>query len=154
MDDEPERHETAAERADRNFGELMQELRVLQTGVTILLGFLLAVAIEPRFQELSDLNRGIYSVTFLLCCTATALLMAPVAYHRTLFAQGRKAEIVRVTNRFTIVGMAVLCLTILGVALLVLNLVFDNVIAVAMTAALTLITGILWYAFPLSRRRR
>ena len=41
------RSEAPLKRADRNFAELLQELRVLFTGVQILLGFLLTLAFSP-----------------------------------------------------------------------------------------------------------
>src|SRR5690606_7271715 len=53
------RDETSNERADRNWEELMQELRVMQTGTQVLSGFLLAVAFQPRFADLDDLQRGL-----------------------------------------------------------------------------------------------
>lgn len=76
------RHETALERDDRNFVELLQELRVTQTGVQILFAFLLTLAFTQRFTELDSLQRGTYVTTLLLSVAAAVLLTAPAAVHR------------------------------------------------------------------------
>lgn len=146
------RRETAAERSDRNFQELLQELRVLQTGVQILFGFLLIFAVQPRFTELSDTGRGIYIATFVGCCLTTGLFMAPVAYHRTLFAQGRKADVVQMSNRMLKGGMVALFVTVTGAMLLVLNLVLATVVAVATAASVALCIAVLWYVLPFYHR--
>lgn len=146
------RRETAAERADRNFQELLQELRVLQTGVQILFGFLLVFAVQPRFAELSGTGRAIYVVTLLGSCASTGILMAPVAYHRMLFSQGRKAEIVRMTNRSALAGMVALFCTVAGATSLVLHLVVSTGVALAVTGVVVVGLGALWYALPLYRR--
>ena len=41
------RNETALERCDRNLVELMQEVRVVQTGVQVLFAFLLTAPLAP-----------------------------------------------------------------------------------------------------------
>jgi hypothetical protein len=49
-----QRSETPLKRADRNFAELLQELRVAQTGVQILFAFLLGLAFTNRFATLAS----------------------------------------------------------------------------------------------------
>ena len=46
-----ERGEAPLKRADRNFADLLQELRVAQTGVQILFAFLLGLAFTDQFAE-------------------------------------------------------------------------------------------------------
>src|SRR5919112_2806245 len=94
-----ERDETETERLDRNWGELLQELRVLETGTQILTGFLLTVAFQQRFTELNDGQVTLYIVLVSLCCLAAVLALAPVSLHRLLFRQGRKDALVRWTDR-------------------------------------------------------
>ena len=70
--DEPsptERNETPAERLDRNWSELLQELRVTQTGIQILTGFLLILPFQARFL---DLDPALVAV-FLVSCQVEAL---------------------------------------------------------------------------------
>ena len=45
------RNENALERVDRNLVELLQEVRVVQTGVQVLFAFLLTAPLAPRFQS-------------------------------------------------------------------------------------------------------
>ena len=79
------RSETETERLDRNWGDLLQELRVVQTGVQLLTGLLLTVPFQARFGDLTDFQRVIYLATVSVSVTSTALLIAPVALHRLLF---------------------------------------------------------------------
>src|SRR6478735_1694710 len=88
------RDETPTQRADRNWGEVLQELRVLQTGTQILTGFLLALAFQPTFADLSGGQRAFYLVLVVLAALATIVALAPVALHRALFQQRLKREVV------------------------------------------------------------
>lgn len=124
---------------------------MLQTGVQIMFGFLLMLAVQPRFTELSTTSRTVYVVTLLSCCAAACLLMAPVAYHRALFAQGRKDEVVRMAHRATRAGLVALAVTLTGATLLVLHLVFDTPLAVALTGFVVLSFFVLWFVLPFYR---
>ena len=147
------RSETPLQRADRNFQELLAELRVVQTGVQILFGFLLILAVQPRFGAASTFAQVTYLVTLVLCCLATALLMAPVAYHRALFAKGLKPEVVRASNRFARAGMVALFLAIVSAVLLVLDLVFSLTYAIVLAGCVALVFSLLWFVLPLRRLR-
>lgn len=149
------RGETPLQRADRNFQELLAELRVLQTGVQILFGFLLIFAVQPRFEQISAFSKVIYLATLVLCCVATAFLMAPVAYHRTLFARGMKPEIVQSSDRLAHGGIAALFLAIISALLLILDLVIDSrAIAAVLTGCVAVVFASLWYVLPHRLRRR
>jgi len=88
------RAETPDERYDRNWGELLQELRVLQTGTQILTGFLLAIAFQSGFPELSEGQRAMYLVLVVLSGMSAVLALAPVSLHRFLFRHHAKAQLV------------------------------------------------------------
>src|ERR1700678_3138443 len=92
------RSESAAQRSDRNLMELLQELRVAALGVQVLFGFLLALPFSARFVELETWQRGLYIAVLLLAALATALLTGPVAYHRFVFRQRQKENLVRTAN--------------------------------------------------------
>src|SRR3954451_10011864 len=96
------RSETALERCDRNLVELLQEVRVAQTGVQILFAFLLAAPLTPRFPQLTEFQKLTYFATLLAAGGAAILLIAPTAYHRILFRLGDKEHLVVVANRFTL----------------------------------------------------
>lgn len=84
------RGETRDQVLDRNVNELLQEIRVVLTGVQILFAFLLTLAFTDRFGDLDGVARAVYTVTLLSTASATVLLIAPVSYHRTLFRRRRK----------------------------------------------------------------
>ncbi|MEU4204957.1 DUF6328 family protein [Streptomyces sp. NPDC045470] len=143
-----DRNETPLERYDRNFGELLQELRVLQTGVQILFAFLLTLAFTPRFVSLDTTQRGFYVGTLLLAVLATLLLTAPAAVHRVLFRRRAKGLIVEVSARLTAAGMAVLALALAGAVLLVVDVVLGRGAGVV-AGSVTLVTcGGLWALLP------
>ena len=116
------RRETPRERDDRNFQELLQELRVTQTGVQILFAFLLTLAFTERFGELDGVQRATYLVTLVLAVTATVLFTAPAALHRALFRRGAKRLLVEISSRLVSAGLAVLALSFTGSLLLVVAL--------------------------------
>ena len=99
-------------RADRNFAELLQELRVAQTGVQILFAFLLGLVFTDRFARLGTTERGIYLATLAASALTGALLVAPVMVHRLLFQRGFKRELVRIGHRFAVAGLCGLLTTI------------------------------------------
>ncbi|MGE0819924.1 MAG: DUF6328 family protein, partial [Candidatus Nanopelagicales bacterium] len=100
------RDETADERADRNYGEQLQELRVAQTAVQLLLGFQLTIAFTTPFQELALRQKDLYLLAIGAGVLALLCLMAPVGVHRLLFGRGQKPRLVAATHVLTLVGMA------------------------------------------------
>src|SRR6188472_4491090 len=90
-----ERNETALERSDRQLAELLQEVRVAQTGVQVLFGFLLTVPFSARFGSLGPGQRGLYFATLAAAGAAAMLLITPSSQHRILFRCGDKEYIVR-----------------------------------------------------------
>src|ERR1700759_2066968 len=147
------RDESAAQRADRNLGELLQELRVAGLGVQVLFGFLLSLPFTNRFSKLSDTQRDLYLADLLLAAIATALLLGPVAYHRLVFRQGEKEQVVRATNMMAIAGLAVVGLAVSVAVLLGTDFVASGVTAVLIPGLGALLCGLLWFAFPRARRR-
>jgi hypothetical protein len=154
---EPEhyaRDETEPQRLDRNYNEQLQELRVAQTGVQILFAFLLGIAFQQRFADISQFLRIVYIGTLACAAIAAALFIAPVAVHRALFRRHLKDELVEFTGRLAVAGLAFLALTVLGALLLVIDFVAGPVPAGIATAAMALLFGYLWYLLPVRWRRR
>ncbi|MFR9676446.1 DUF6328 family protein [Streptomyces sp. TR06-5] len=147
------RNETAVERADRNFLELLQELRVIQTGVQILFAFLLTLAFTARFPELDAFQRATYIATLLLSALAAVLFTAPAALHRTLFRRGAKRLIVDVSSRFAALGLAVLALALAGALLLVVDVVLGRAFGLGVAGAALGVCLLAWAVLPLSLRR-
>ena len=88
-----------------NWSELLQELRVIQTGVQLLTGFLLTLPFQQRFTILGTGERAVYLATAASSIVATVFLQAPVVVHRFLFRRHQKAETVRLAHRLALVGM-------------------------------------------------
>lgn len=150
----PRPGETDDERADRNFSELLQELRVTQTGVQILFAFLLTMPLQSRFREFDLWERNMFIAALLLSALATSCLIAPAAYHRVLFRQRMKDEIVRVANGFARVGLVLLLFAISCSIQLVLDLVLGRAAALIIAGSVALIIMTMWGVLPLSRRAR
>ena len=149
------RNENALERVDRNLVELLQEVRVVQTGVQVLFAFLLTAPLAARFHELSEFQRLAYFATLLASGAAAILLIAPTAYHRILFRLGDKEHLVTVANRFTLAGLACVAVSITGALLLVTDLIFAGTIVVVATTAIAAVTCVLfWCLAPLRRRAK
>ena len=148
------RHETEEERADRKWGELIQEVRVAQTGVQILFGFLLTVVFQQKYASLEHTDKTIYIVTVILGAAATGALIGPVSLHRLVSGQRVKAEAVEWASRMTYVGLALLLATMTSSLLLILRVATHN------GAVPWIVTGVVawyvlcWYAIPLWTRHR
>jgi len=147
------RDESEAQRADRNLGELLQELRVAGLGVQVLFGFLLSLPFTARFTRLSPGQRDLYLASLALAALATALLVGPVAYHRLVFRRGQKERLVRTASVMATGGLAAVGLAISAAVLLVTRDVGGGLAAGLITAFVAGLFGLLWFVFPLARRR-
>lgn len=146
--------ETAAERADRNFDDLLQELRVAQTGVQILLAFLLTIAFAPGFDKLGSSQQTFYCITVGIAAAAMAFLIGPVACHRLSFRRSRKELILAVSHRLTLVGLALLGLAVLGCVYLACWAAVGAGPAALWTAVAAVALGLNWVVLPLFIRMR
>jgi hypothetical protein len=145
--------ERPEERITRNWNELLQELRVLQTGVQILTGFLLTVPFSPRFPDLDDHQQTIYLVVLVGSVITTCLIIAPVSFHRILFRRRQRRWLVTASHLCARAGLAGFAV----VSSLVVLLVFDIVVSfgagvVAAVAVLVLFVS-LWVVLPLLTER-
>ncbi|WP_406864873.1 DUF6328 family protein [Streptomyces sp. HUAS MG47] len=148
------RHETPNERADRRWNELMQEIRVAQTGVQVLLGFLLTVVFAPRFVELSSGDRALYVATVALGSAATGALIGPVSFHRIVAGRRIKPQAVRWTSRLIAVGLALLLATLGTALLLVLRFATGAPYVPWLVGGLVVWYLLCWYVLPVWVRRR
>jgi hypothetical protein len=146
------RRETKFERADRNMGELLQELRVALPGVQVLFAFLLTVPFATGFTNLTGEQRDLYFGVLVSTAIATAFLIAPSAHHRLLFRQRDKEHLVLISNRLTIIGLFVLALSITGAVLLIADYLFDGWRVTLFTAFVGGTLLALWALLPLYRR--
>ncbi|MDQ6657638.1 MAG: DUF6328 family protein [Actinomycetota bacterium] len=148
------RHETDAERLDRNFGELLQELRVAQAGVQILFGFLLSLAFQARFVALDTFELDVYLVTLLAAALAVTFFTGPVAAHRLLFRRGVKGFLVKYTARMAEFGLGFLAVAVVGGVVLVTDVLLNRGAALGIGAGLVLVGVVIWLLVPISMRKK
>lgn len=148
------RHETSTERLDRNWISLLQELRVTQTGVQLLTGFLLILPFQPRFDALSTLERGVYLAAVLSAVAATVLLVAPVSMHRILFRRHRLGTLVTTAHWCAFGGVILLGLATTCVVTLMVGVVVGQTAGVLAGAVALLVFALVWLVWPLLLRRR
>jgi len=144
-----ERGESELQRLDRNFSEILQELRVAQTGVQILFAFLLTLAFSQRFTEISAFQRDLYILTLMLTAAATGLLIAPVGYHRITFRQRMRPQLVSAANWLALGGLAFLMLAMTSSILFITDVVLDRAPAVVITAGSALWFLVFWFGIPM-----
>jgi Family of unknown function (DUF6328) len=148
------RHETTTARLDRNWDDLLQELRVAQTGVQLLTGLLLTVPFQARFDQLEQQEIVVYLVTVGLAVLASGLLISPVVLHRVLFRQHARGTLVSAGQRFALAGFATLGLAVVGVCALIFDVVL-GVVAGAIAAVVAFVVfATLWAVWPMVLRRR
>ena len=144
--------ESEKERRDRELIELLNELRVVLTGVQVLFAFLLTLPFTDRFHDLASTQQLIYAVAFTVTATASVFLMAPTAYHRIRFRQRDKERMLRWANRFAIAGVCLLAVAIGTIVLLVIDVLYELRVAAAVAGTLTGLIAWTWFALPLSRQ--
>ena len=144
--------ETEEERLDRNYNELLQEMRVLQAGMQILFAFLLSLAFQSRFTSVTDFQRDVYLGTLLSAALATACIIGPVPFHRVVFRRGMKDDLMRAATRYVSTGLVLLFVSIIGALLLVLDVLLSRTAAAVISAVLAMIFVVLWLVLPLLAR--
>ena len=144
------RRETPTERLDRNFGELLQELRVMQTGVQLLAGFLLTLPFQSRFATLDRFQEGLYLFLVILAGLTTTLGLVPIAVHRRLFGRHVKERLVSVAHRMVIVVLGAIWLLIVGIVTLVFDVVVGRGAAAVAGGVMAVVTAGLLAAIPWS----
>ena len=152
--DAAERDETPVQRLDRNWGDVLQELRVVQTGVQLLTGFLLTLPFQARFGQLGRFQQDTYLVTTALSVAATGFLIAPVAVHRFLFRRHARRLMVTAAHRLALIGTFLLGCAVVGVVLLLFDVVLGLTAGLIAASLTTLLLAGLWVVLPLTLRVR
>lgn len=147
------RNETRTERLDRNWSSLLQELRVVQTGVQLLTGFLLTLPFQNRFDGLQSWEKSLYLATVMCSIGATALLVAPVGMHRLLFRRHQLDQLVATAHFCAMVGLLLLGLALTGVVALIFATVVGPVAAAVFAASVSALLLAFWLILPLVARK-
>jgi hypothetical protein len=146
------RNESEKERWDRNFADLLQELRVAQTGIQILFAFLLTLPFSNGFPKTTALQKDVYIVALLAAAASTGMIISPVAFHRALFRQGRKPELVRYAHAMATGGLAFLLIAMVSCVFLIVDYMLSRPIALLLGGVTTAWFLALWAGIPWYRR--
>ncbi|MEU9985004.1 DUF6328 family protein [Streptomyces sp. NPDC050856] len=148
------RDESLEERADRRWTELMQEIRVAQTGVQILFGFLLTVVFTPRYAELDSTDKAIYITTVALGALTTGALIGPVSFHRIVSGRRLKPHAVVWASRLTVAGLVLLLATLVCALSLVLRVATHDGFVPWLVAGVVAWYLVCWFLLPVWARHR
>jgi hypothetical protein len=143
------RNETEEERLDRKWGDLLQELRVMQTGAQLTAGFLLTLPFTTKFPSLDDFQTGLYLVLVVVAALTTATVITPVAVHRRISGQHVKERLVETAHRLVGIGLCLLALLVTGIVVLIFDVVVDRTVALVVGGAVAAILAGLLIALPL-----
>jgi hypothetical protein len=143
------RNETDEEQADRKFADILQELRVMQTGVQLTAGFLLTLPFQSRFADLDDVQRATFLVLVLLAGVTTAVVLTPVAVHRRLSGHHVKTQVVEAAHRMARTALAFVAVLVVGVIWFVFDVVVSRGEAIVVSAVMAVAAIVLLVFFPL-----
>ncbi len=144
--------ETEHERLNRELDQLLNELRVAMPGVQVLFAFLLAVPFQGRFTSVTEFQTHVYFVTLMAAATASALFIAPTAYHRLMFKARDKPRLISISTKLAVAGLVCLAIAMNGAVLLVTDILFDRTtVIITVTLTASLFAG-LWFVLGLVRR--
>jgi hypothetical protein len=143
--------ETEKQRWDRNFADLLQELRVAQTGVQILFAFLLVLPFSAEFAKVTPFQRDVYVVALLAAAGSAALIISPVAFHRALFRQGRKPELVRYAHGMASGGLALTLIAMVASVFLITDYLLARPVSVLLSGLTALWFLTFWAVLPFLR---
>lgn len=144
--------ESSSDQLTRNWHELLQELRVMQTGVQILTGFLLTIPFTDKFNSLDDRQRTIYLCVLVGSVVTTSLIVAPASFHRVLFRQQQRSWLVKAANVSARVGLAGLAIVSSAVVLLVFDVVVSTTAAIIASGSVLVLFVGLWLVIPMVAR--
>ena len=135
-------------RLDRELNELLQELRVIQGGILLLVGFLLVIAFSPRFEQVTEFQKAVYFVTLAVTALAAIVVVAPVVHHRMAFRRHDKERVIVRGNIQILISICLVAVSILGIEILITDFLYGATLTIIASAAYTVVTVILWWVLP------
>ncbi|MGK3647284.1 DUF6328 family protein [Pseudarthrobacter enclensis] len=148
------RNETREEQLDRNWAELLQELRVLQTGVQILAGFLLTLPFQSRFEDLDEFQVNLYLANVVVAALTTAMILLPVSVHRRLFRKRLKETLVSSADGLTKIALGGIALLSAGTAALVFDVTAGRTAGLTAGGSLMAVMVVLLVYVPIHLNRK
>lgn len=146
--------EDEEERLDRELIELLNELRVALPGVQVMFAFLLTVPFTNRFARVTDLQQDAYLVALIATAIGSVLFIAPTSYHRIRWRDHDKEAMLQISNRLAIAGTVLLAVAMTAAVFLVTDVLFRNTATTLITALVAGCFAWFWYGLPLLRKAR
>jgi SNF family Na+-dependent transporter len=143
------RNETEEERLDRKWGDLLQELRVMQTGAQLTAGFLLTLPFTTKFPSLDGFQETLFLILVVVAALTTAVVITPVAVHRRISGEHVKERLVATAHRLVAVGLTLLAVLVTGIVVLIFDVVVDRTTALVLGATVAVVLAGLLVALPL-----
>ena len=144
-----DRNETEDEKLDRKWGDLLQELRVMQTGAQLTAGFLLTLPFTTKFPSLDGFQETLYLVLVVVAALTTAVVITPVAVHRRISGHHVKEKLVATAHKLVGVGLTLLAILVTGIVVLIFDVVVDRPMALVVGAVVAAILAALLLALPM-----
>ncbi|HEY0475336.1 MAG TPA: DUF6328 family protein [Kribbella sp.] len=141
--------EDAGERLDRQWNELLQELRLAQAGTQILFAFLLTIAFSNRFPSADQFTHDVFVGTLVASALAVGLFLAPVSFHRILFQKKMRDRMIPIAGRMAAGGLFFLILATAGGILIAVDVVLPRKAALIVVGFVVAWFVVFWYAVPL-----
>lgn len=138
----------APSRLDRELNELLQELRVIQGGILLLVGFLLVIAFSTGFERVTDFQKAVYYLTLLVTGLAAIVVVAPVVHHRMAFRRHDKERVIVRGNVQILVSIVLVAVSIMGIEILITDYLYGGTMTIAATGAYLVVTVVLWWLLP------
>lgn len=149
-----DRDESPEERLDRNWDELLQELRITQTGLQLLSGFLLTLAFTQVFPGLDHAQKRLYLGLVVLAGVAVGVNMTPIMLHRRVFREHVKDRVVSVGHVMIQIVMGAVALLIVGMGTLIFSVVVNWTAGLIAGAFLAVALAILLVFLPVRLQPR
>ena len=135
---------------DGDLTDLLSELRVLLPGTQTLTAFLVILPFNSGFQDINDMEKGIYVVTFLCSILSLILFAAPAAQHRLERPLRNRAAFKNTATKYVIAGLVPLSIALVLVSQLVMSqVVVREWVAWAAAAGVAVVILALWWTVPL-----
>lgn len=138
----------------KSLNEMLQELRILQQGSQILVGFFVLLPFSEGFVKISSFERWVYIVAFLSSIITLICFSAPAAQHRIERPLRQRIKFKSQSNRIIVAGTVALSVALIATTQLVSNEALGPEWSAIATGIVALLIAVTWWLVPLSHRGR
>lgn len=146
--------ETPKAKLNREYAEILQEVRIAQSGIQIMFASLLALGITPAFAGSSSFQRAMYCASLLCAIGAAGTLLAPAVLHRLLQGRGLKRELITAMHRYLLTGMVFLAFALSSALVVILDFALGTPWAIGCGGVAMVWFVALWLLAPMRTRSR